>query len=109
MKTEDDDDEDEDEEDEDSGDSKKADSPAAVASSPTGDDRYSWIETPSRRRKYQRDLAALAALERTLLLLRSSDPETWATHDRVVVMSSLMDKVTADPNAITNPDSTLSN
>jgi hypothetical protein len=38
-------------------------------------------------------MKALNAFERTLWLLRSSDPETWETADRMIVLSTLMDRV----------------
>ena len=43
--------------------------------------------------QYMRDVRALSGLERTLQLLRTSDPETWCTEDRMAVLSTLMDKV----------------
>ena len=96
-------DDDNDDDDDDDDDDDSDDSPAAAASSSSAEESDSWITNPSQRRKYQRDLKALASLERTLFLLRSSDPETWATHDRVVVMSSLMDKVVSNPNPTSFP------
>jgi hypothetical protein len=43
--------------------------------------------------RYHRDIKALNAFERTLWLLRSSDPETWETADRMIVLSTFMDRV----------------
>ena len=43
--------------------------------------------------QYMRDMRALSGLERTLHLLRTSDPESWSTEDRMSVLSTLMDKV----------------
>lgn len=48
---------------------------------------------PKELTKYRRDMRALLDLERTLQLLRSSDPESWSTADRMSILSSLMDKV----------------
>jgi hypothetical protein len=43
--------------------------------------------------KFRRDMRALLDLERTLQLLRSSDPESWSTADRMSILCSLMDKI----------------
>lgn len=43
--------------------------------------------------KFRRDMRALLDLERTLQLLRSSDPEIWSTADRMSILCSLMDKI----------------
>ncbi len=52
-----------------------------------------WALSPLQRRKLDRDLKALRALEKTLYLSRTADPETWSTADRVLVVQCLMDKV----------------
>ena len=43
--------------------------------------------------RYQRDLRALTALETTLHLLRTSDPESWSTAQRMAILATLMDKI----------------
>ena len=42
---------------------------------------------------YLRGLRVLSALETTLLLLRTSDPEVWTTEQRVSILSAMVDKV----------------
>jgi hypothetical protein len=48
---------------------------------------------PKELLKFRRDMRALLDLERTLQLLRSSDPESWSTADRMSILGSLMDKI----------------
>ena len=61
-------------------------------------------------------ILTLPSTLRALQLLRSSDPDVWTTSDRVVVMSSLIEKVVTNPNSnptpfpdtdLTNPDRIL--
>lgn len=53
-------------------------------------------DTPHTQKEYirfQRDLRALSALETTLHLLRTSDPESWTTAERMAILATLMDKI----------------
>lgn len=55
-----------------------------------------FSDTPRTQKehiKFQRDLRALTALETTLRLLRTSDPESWTTLERLAILSTLMDKI----------------
>jgi hypothetical protein len=55
-----------------------------------------FSDTPRTQKehiKFQRDLRALTALETTLRLLRTSDPETWTTLERLAILSTLMDRI----------------
>jgi hypothetical protein len=55
-----------------------------------------FSDTPRTQKehiKFQRDLRALTALETTLRLLRTSDPESWTTLERLAILSTLMDRI----------------
>ena len=54
---------------------------------------YSSVLTEKENIKYHRDLRALEALEKTLQLLRTSDPESWETEERISILSCLMETV----------------
>ena len=54
---------------------------------------YMSVLTEKENIKYRRDLRALEALERTLQLLRNSDPESWETEERMLILSCLMETV----------------
>lgn len=64
-----------------------------VAPTDHGPDLSDTPHTQKEYIKYHRDLRALSALETTLHLLRTSDPETWSTAERMAILATLMDKI----------------
>ena len=64
-----------------------------VAPTDHGPDLSDTPHTQKEYIKFQRDLRALSALETTLHLLRTSDPESWTTAERMAILATLMDKI----------------
>ena len=64
-----------------------------VAPADHGNDLASTPYTRKEYIRFQRDLRALSALETTLHLLRTSDPESWSTAERMAILATLMDRI----------------